>query len=380
MLYETMWPMDSMFICKCFWAQKSQFDTFHISLLWYSCFPDHGVTHGKFCRKEGGNHRSRIRTAGDMPLLGGLCSYVVEILSHLVVMFAAWYSTAYVIPVYLLLHFLIATQVTDLSVRQLLEAPLLWLFPSSRLVSSRPRAARSTRLCSWLLRLAMMVCSSWTTAMIPWKNSIQNKFATRLQATAAKGCRPGCKHSVTRRGGEAAAPPAWRVATSTAAASRRCRGSVEATATARVETAPGGFTEVATDLVRCNDVCCSMFGFCCHRTPGSGHLLLQAAGSGAGSGAGQRRRVAGTFLVGGRAAVFWNGCSMAQESILYRKDHCAILPRCCARHEWCCSIYSDRQLHFCRSFGHDFFRVAVSATFPGGNLEALECDLRVAEN
>lgn len=82
---------------------------------------------------------------------------VVEILSHLVVMFAAWYSTAYVIPVYLLLHFLIATQVTDLSVRQLLEAPLLWLFPSSRLVSSRPRAARSTRLCSWLLRLAMMV-------------------------------------------------------------------------------------------------------------------------------------------------------------------------------------------------------------------------------
>ena len=80
--------------------------------------------------------------------------------------------------------------------------------------------------------------SSWTTAMIPWKNSIQNKFATRLQATAVKGCRPGCKHPVTRRGGEAAAPPAWRVTTSTAAASRRCRGSVEATATARVETAP----------------------------------------------------------------------------------------------------------------------------------------------
>ena len=222
--------------------------------------------------------------------------------------------------------------------------------------------------------------SSWTTAMIPWKNSIQNKFATRLQATAVKGCRPGCKHPVTRRGGEAAAPPAWRVTTSTAAASRRCRGSVEATATARVETAPWRLYRSGYWSCQVQWRMLPMFGFCCHRTPGSGHILLQAAGSGAGSGAGQRRRVAGTFLVGGRAAVFWNGCSMAQESILYRKDHCAILPRCCARHEWCCSIYSDRQLHFCRSFGHDFFRVAVSATFPGGNLEALECDLRVAEN
>ena len=102
-------------------------------------------------------------TAEITEVLGACRSWVVfitivfEILSHLMVMVAAWESTAYVIPVYLLLHFLIATQVTDLSVRQLLEAPLLWLFPSSRLVSSRPRAARSTRLCSWLLRLAMMV-------------------------------------------------------------------------------------------------------------------------------------------------------------------------------------------------------------------------------
>ena len=93
--------------------------------------------------------------------LGACRSWVVfitivfEIMSHLMVMVAAWVSTAYVIPVYLLLHFLIATQVTDLSVRRLLEAPLLWLFPSSRLVSSRPRAARSARLCSWLLRWAM---------------------------------------------------------------------------------------------------------------------------------------------------------------------------------------------------------------------------------
>eukprot|EP00435_Cladocopium_sp_Y103_P071413 s278_g37.t1 len=83
---------------------------------------------------------------------------VFEILSHLVLMFAAWYNTAYVIPVYLMLHFLIATQVTDLSVQQLLEAPLMWLFPSSHLLaSSRPCAARGARLCSWLLRVAMMV-------------------------------------------------------------------------------------------------------------------------------------------------------------------------------------------------------------------------------
>eukprot|EP00435_Cladocopium_sp_Y103_P011670 s4584_g3.t1 len=67
-------------------------------------------------------------------------------------------ATAYVIPCYLLLHFLLATQVTDLSVRQLLEAPLLWLFPSSRLVaSSRPCAARAARLGSWVLRWAMVV-------------------------------------------------------------------------------------------------------------------------------------------------------------------------------------------------------------------------------
>ena len=100
-------------------------------------------------------------TAAITEELGACRSWVVfitivfEILSHLMVMVAAWESTAYVIPVYLLLHFLIATQVTDLSVRQLLEAPLLWLFPSSRLVSSRPCAARGARLCSWLLRWAM---------------------------------------------------------------------------------------------------------------------------------------------------------------------------------------------------------------------------------
>ena len=82
---------------------------------------------------------------------------VFEILSHLLVMVAAWFSTAYLIPVYLLGQFFIATRATDLSGRQLLEAPLLWLFPSSRLVSSsRPCVARGARLCSWALRWAML--------------------------------------------------------------------------------------------------------------------------------------------------------------------------------------------------------------------------------
>eukprot|EP00435_Cladocopium_sp_Y103_P007304 s4584_g2.t1 len=81
---------------------------------------------------------------------------VLETMSHMSVIYAAWMTTAYVIPVYLLLHFLIATQVTDLSVRQLLEAPLLWLFHGSRLIaSSRPSAVKGARLCSWALRGAM---------------------------------------------------------------------------------------------------------------------------------------------------------------------------------------------------------------------------------
>eukprot|EP00435_Cladocopium_sp_Y103_P072535 s278_g40.t1 len=86
---------------------------------------------------------------------------VFEIMSHLAVMSAAWCTTAYVIPLYLLLHFLMATQITDFSVRQLLAAPLLWLFPSSRLMaSSRPCAARAARLGSWLLRWATYVLAN----------------------------------------------------------------------------------------------------------------------------------------------------------------------------------------------------------------------------
>ena len=131
-----------------------------ILLLWYPVF----VTWGDGWHMASFAAKKAAITTAVSEQLGACRSWVVfvhivmESLSHLVVMFAAWYSTAYVVPVYLLLHFLIAMEVTDLSVRQLLEAPLLWLFPTSRLVaSSRPCAAQGARLCSWLLRLAMMV-------------------------------------------------------------------------------------------------------------------------------------------------------------------------------------------------------------------------------
>eukprot|EP00438_Fugacium_kawagutii_P023107 Skav229773 [mRNA] locus=scaffold519:29455:30642:+ [translate_table: standard] len=93
-----------------------------------------------------------------------VCAHVVcEILCHFVVLGAAWFTTAYIIAGYLAAHFLLALMVSEITWWELLQVPLLWLFPpgTGRLMlpsrdSQRSRLGPMFRFLSWCLRLAVL--------------------------------------------------------------------------------------------------------------------------------------------------------------------------------------------------------------------------------
>ena len=313
-------------------------------------------------------------TAAITEELGACRSWVVfitivfEILSHLMVMVAAWESTAYVIPVYLLLHFLIATQVTDLSVRQLLEAPLLWLFPSSRLVSSRPCAARGARLCSWLLRWAMFGILGgglwwWFLGEIRWRSHLLRRSTPQLPGAAALVADTAVQDLVARR--QPHMPCRSRSV-------RQLPDRAAVVHTQLLQRAGGTLCSACSSALAAVSIsisCCGRpsSGSCGWDSPGPGHLLLQAAGRGArhpGSGHNEHRD---------------RGSGLAEKSVLHTYDCWAILPRCHPWYEWDFAIFADGQFHvFCR-IRHHFLHIFTSASGPGWSSEALECDIGIGE-
>ncbi|CAK8991233.1 unnamed protein product [Durusdinium trenchii] len=91
--------------------------------------------------------------------LGGCRAWIVflhsmvDIYSHTSVLLLAWFTNAYIIPVYLALLFAMVTQVSDLTPWQLAEAPLLWLAPHG----VRATRVRCFRLGSLALRVLVVV-------------------------------------------------------------------------------------------------------------------------------------------------------------------------------------------------------------------------------
>ena len=197
----------------------------------------------------------------------------------------------------------------------------------------------------------------WSVVMIPGRNSLAITSATTIHATAARGCRPGCRHR-SRPGGTAAAPHALQIPKFTAAVVH----------TQLLQRAGGTLCSACSSALAAVSIsisCCGRpsSGSCGWDSPGPGHLLLQAAGRGArhpGSGHNEHRD---------------RGSGLGEKSVLHTYDCWAILPRCHPWYEWDFAIFADGQFHvFCR-IRHHFLHIFTSASGPGWSSEALECDI-----